>query len=110
MTDDFVTELKLQLRDVALQDEQRGRVGRVRPRVWAAEDMVVEIERPPPPGSEREPLKGRMEAARLTADLDTRHYSAPELRYRLGDAKGEASLEARHGAEGLAVEGPVTAM
>ena len=27
MTDDFVTELKLQLRDVALQDEQRGRVG-----------------------------------------------------------------------------------
>jgi len=27
MTDDFVTELKLQLRDVALQDEERGRVG-----------------------------------------------------------------------------------
>ena len=27
MTDDFVSELKLQLRDVALQDEERGRVG-----------------------------------------------------------------------------------
>ena len=27
MTDDFVTELRLQLRDVALQDERRGRVG-----------------------------------------------------------------------------------
>ena len=93
---------------VSLRSLVSGRVGRVRPRVWAAEDMVVEIERPPPPGSEREPLKGRIEAARLTADLDTRHYSAPELSYRLGDAKGEASLEARHGTEGLTVEGPVT--
>ena len=53
-------------------------------------------------------MKGRIEAARLTADLDARHYSAPELRYRLGDANGEASLEARHGTAGLAVEGPVT--
>ena len=93
---------------VSLRSLVSARVGRVRPRVWAAEDMVVEIERPAPPGSEREPLKGRIDAARLTADLDARHYSAPELRYRLGDAKGEASLEARHGPEGLTVEGPVT--
>ena len=27
MTDDFVTRLQLQLRDVALHDERRGRVG-----------------------------------------------------------------------------------
>ena len=93
---------------VILRSVVSGRLGRVRPRVWAAEDMVLEIERPAPSGSEREPLKGRMEAARVTADLDARHYSAPELRYRLGDAKGEASLEARQGAEGLTVEGPVT--
>jgi AsmA protein len=93
---------------VILRSVVSGRLGRVRPGVWAAEGMVVEIERPAPSGSEREPLKGRMEAARVTADLDARHYSAPELRYRLGDAKGEANLEARQGAEGLAVEGPVT--
>ena len=93
---------------VSLRSVLSGRVGRLRPQVWAAEDMIVEIERPAPPGSEREPLKGRMEAVRLTADLEARQYSAPELRYRLGDAKGEASLEARQGAQGLAVEGPVT--
>lgn len=93
---------------VSLRSVLSGRVGRVRPQVWAAEDMVVEIERPAPSGSGREPLKARIDVASLTADLEARHYSAPELRYRLGDAKGEASLEARQGAQGLAVEGPVT--
>ena len=112
LTQDSPTAIRagfaLQQGDTAsLRSLVSARVGRVRPRVWAVEDMVVEIERPAPPGSEREPLKGRIEAARLTADLDARHYSAPELRYRLGDAKGEASLEARHGTAGLVVEGPV---
>ena len=36
MTEDFVTELRLQLRDVALQDERRGRVG-LRARACAAQ-------------------------------------------------------------------------
>ena len=85
-----------------------GRISRARPRVWAVENAVVEVERPAESGSGREPLEGRIEAARLTADLDARHYSAPDLKYRLGKAQGEASLEARQGDSGLAVEGPVT--
>jgi AsmA protein len=93
---------------VGLRTALRARVERVRPRVWAAEDVVVEVERPAPEGVGREPVEGRLEAARLTADLDARQYSAPELRYRLGDAHGEASLEARQGAEGIIVEGPVS--
>jgi AsmA protein len=85
-----------------------GRVSRVRPRVWAAENLVVEVEHPANSGSGSDPLEGRIEAARLTADLDARHYSAPELKFRLGKAQGEASLEARQGESGLTVEGPVT--
>ncbi len=40
------------------------------------------------PMGEREPLTGRIEAANITADLDARHYSAPELRYQLGRRAG----------------------
>jgi AsmA protein len=85
-----------------------GRVSRVRTRVWAAENVVVEVDRPAASGSANEPLEGRIEAARLTADLEARRYSAPDLRWRLGEAQGEASLEARQDESGLAVEGPVT--
>jgi AsmA protein len=84
-----------------------GRLERPRPGEWTAENLVVEVERPAH-SEEREPIRGRIEAARVTANLDARRYSAPELRYRLGEARGEASLEARQGADGLTIEGPVT--
>jgi AsmA protein len=82
-----------------------GRVGKARSRVWTVEDFVTELTLPGP-GSE--PVRGRIEADRLSADLDARHYAAPELRYALGDARGEASLEARRGEDGVNVHGPVT--
>jgi AsmA protein len=82
-----------------------GRVGKARSRVWTVEDFVTDLTLP---GPGNEPVRGRIEADRLSADLDARHYAAPELRYALGDARGEASLEARRGEDGVNVHGPVT--
>jgi AsmA protein len=92
---------------VRLRATVNGRVANVRPRVWTVEDFVTELTLPGA-GSGREAVRGRIEAARLRADLDARQYAAPELRYALGDAKGEASLDARPGEDGMNVQGPVT--
>ena len=85
-----------------------GRVGRARSRLWTVEDLRVGLERTATPDGRSEPLIGRIEAANIAADLDARRYSAPELRYQLAGARGEASLEAAQTDEGLVVEGPVT--
>ncbi len=85
-----------------------GRVGRARSRLWTVEDLRVGLERAATADRRASRSRERIEAANITADLDARRYSAPELHYRLADARGDASLEAEQSEEGLIVEGPVT--
>jgi AsmA protein len=93
---------------VLLRSVLKSRVGRTRPGFWTLEDLASEIELPPRDGAPRSPTQARVEVGRLTADIDGQRYSAPELRYRLGNARGEASLEAHRGDAGLTVSGPIT--
>lgn len=93
---------------VFLRSVLKGRVDRARPGLWTVEDLDAELELPARNGAQRAPTQARIEARRLTGDLEARRYSAPELRYRLGEARGEASLEARRGEAGLTVAGPIT--
>ena len=85
-----------------------GRVSQPRPRVWTLHDLDAELELPAGTAGRTQPVAGRIAIAHLTADLEARRYDAPGLRYRLGEARGEANLEARHTAQGLTVHGPVT--
>jgi AsmA protein len=93
---------------VLLRSVVKGRVDRARAGLWTVEDLASELELPVRDGVQRSPTQARVEVRRLTADLDAQRYSAPELRYRLGGARGEASLEAHRGQAGLTVSGPIT--
>lgn len=84
-----------------------GRVERARPGLWSVEDLDSELELPLRSATQRAPTQARIQVRRLTADIDAQRYSAPEVRYRLGDARGEASLEARGGDGGFAMSGPI---
>lgn len=93
---------------VMLRSVLSGRVDRARPGLWSVEDLDSELELPARNDKQRAPTQARIEVPRLTADVEARRYSAPELRYRLGDARGEASLEARGSDSGFTVTGPIT--
>lgn len=83
-----------------------GRVAQPRPRAWTVQDLDAAFDLP---ASEARtvPVAARITVAQLGADLEARRYTAPGMRYRLGDARGEASLEASHTDTGFVVHGPV---